>query len=91
MSDQTWLNIENGRGASERKLAQVERALDWPPGTIDAIVNDHNEEPPIEVSDRDRLLTALCAEDLTGDEIERLIRYVRRLRRTRPDGKSGAG
>lgn len=38
ISNQTWLNVENGRGANARSLVQIERALGWPEGTIDAIL-----------------------------------------------------
>ncbi|MGH7341866.1 MAG: helix-turn-helix domain-containing protein [Candidatus Rokuibacteriota bacterium] len=81
ISDQTWLNVEHGRGASERKLAQIERALDWPPGTIDAILGG-SDPPPVE-ADRRVLLLQLAAEDLTRDEIEQVIAYVTKLRRRR--------
>lgn len=81
ISDQTWLNIENGRGATERKLAQVERALDWPSGTIDSVMAGEDEPASlVGLSSRDRLLALLAAEDLSSDEIEQVIRFVREMR-----------
>lgn len=82
ISNQTWLNVENGRGASDRSMARIERALDWPSGTAAAILAGSNQvpEPPI---DRDRLLAQLAGEDLTRDEIEQVVSYARELRRGR--------
>jgi transcriptional regulator with XRE-family HTH domain len=77
VSHQTWLNVERGRGASDRSLAKIERALDWPIGTIEAI--NAGDGP----SNDEDFVTQLAAEDLTADEIDQVWLFIRRLRRQR--------
>lgn len=44
VSDQTWLTVEKGGVTSKRTLTAVERALSWPFGSVDAILE--GREPP---------------------------------------------
>jgi len=84
ISNQTWLNVENGRSANGRSLTKIERALDWPPGTIDAIAA--GTDPPsvaatplLDVTvlgNLTRLAEVLSAEDLTREEIQRVVDAV---------------
>jgi len=86
ISNQTWLNVENGRSANERSLAKIERALDWSPGTVDAITAGTDPPSPsvaaaplLDVTvlgNLTRLAEVLSAEDLTREEIQRVIDAV---------------
>jgi transcriptional regulator with XRE-family HTH domain len=83
ISNQTWLNVENGRSVSERTLSRIERVLDWSPGTIETILaGKPSPSAPETVLDLtvlgnlSRLAEVLRAEDLTHDEIQQVITRV---------------
>jgi transcriptional regulator with XRE-family HTH domain len=85
ISNQTWLNVENGRSANQRSLAKIERALGWSPGSIDAILAGTPPPSPIGAApvlditvlgNLTRLAEVLSAEDLTREEIQRVVNAV---------------
>jgi len=50
ISDTTWFSVEQGKKVADRTLARVERAMRWPPGTIDAfLTGEESPVPPLQV------------------------------------------
>lgn len=45
VSDQTWLNVENGKPASDRTLAGVDRALRWQQGSARRLLEGGEPDP----------------------------------------------
>jgi hypothetical protein len=39
MSEQTWLNIEHGRHAADRKIAGVDNAMRWSAGSAQGVLD----------------------------------------------------
>jgi len=53
ISDTTWFSVEQGKKVADRTLARVERAMRWPPGTIDSfLTGEESPVPPLQLSER---------------------------------------
>lgn len=73
VSDQTWVNVEQGRKVSERTLSGVNRALRWEPGSAEAALD--GREPTALLVDPNSPVTRAEVDELR----RRLDEVIRRL------------
>lgn len=65
----TWTGMEDGsRGTQDRQFAGIERALEWPPGAIAAILRDESTQAPYDAASREPW-THTSADGTLGDLI----------------------
>lgn len=67
-SNETWRKAEAGHPVAERTLAYIEQVLEWPAGTVDAILA--GQDPPADWLPRP---------DVSPEEQSRLIDLERRI------------
>lgn len=77
----TWTGLEEGtRATQDRHYAGIERALDWPPGTIESIMSGEPRQPaaPELRDDNERRIWAM---DMVDEDLRR--EYIRMYRERR--------